>query len=317
MMFTSLKRMVRSGFVGFWRNSFLSFSSIVVFSISLLVLGSLIFFNTLTTAFIAKVKDRVDVNIYFTLDAREESILEFKKTLEKMPEVSKVDYISREEAIASFTEKYKDNTPIIEGLKEIGYNPLPATLNVKTKEPSQYESIANLLENKDTLPKNISSIIEDDSYHKNKLIIDRLSRIIPLVERTGWVLSIALLIVALIITFNTIRLSIYSSKDEIAVMKLVGASNTYARGPFVVSGVMYGIVSGVIALVILAGLTYYVDLILVRFLSAYPGDVSGLKNLLFSYYVSHFIEILIVIIGSGVILGGASSYIAVRRYLNV
>lgn len=309
MIFTKVRRVVRTGFVNFWRNGFLSLSSILVLSLSLLAFGGLIFFSTLSDRFLDTVREKVDINVYFALNAAETDILELQKTLEKMPEVSATEYVSRDESLKRFRDKHQDNTLILQGLDEVGDNPLPAVLTIKAKDPSQYESIAKSLADK--------SFIDDVNYSRNKVIIDRLSRIIPLVEKTVSVVIIILVLMAVVVTFNTIRVIIFSSRDEIAVMKLVGASNMYVRGPFVVSGIMYGIASAIFSIIILGLFAYYMDALYIRFLHAYPGDISEIRHILFGYYVSNFRTIFVIILGSGVVLGAVSSYMAVRRYLNV
>ncbi len=309
MIFTKIRRVVRSGFVNFWRNGFLSLSSVLVLTITLLAFGSLIFFSTLTDRFLDTVREKVDINVYFALTAEETDILELQKTLEKMPEVSATEYVSREESLLRFKEKHQDNTLILQGLEEVGDNPLPAVLTIKAKDPSQYESITKSLAEK--------TFIDDVNYSRNKVIIDRLSRIIPLVEKTVSVIIILLVVMAVVVTFNTIRVIIFSSRDEIAVMKLVGASNMYVRGPFVVSGIMYGIASAILSIVILGLFAYYMDTLYIRFLHAYPGDITEIRHILFGYYVANFKVIFAVILGSGIALGAVSSYMAVRRYLNV
>lgn len=309
MIFTKFRRVTRAGFVNFWRNGFLSLSSVLVLSIALLVFGSLIFFSTLSNTFLDTVREKVDINVYFALDANESDILDLQKTLQKMPEVSSTEYVSREESLKRFREKHQDNTLILQGLDEVGDNPLPAVLTIKAKDPSQYESITASLSDK--------AFIDDINYSRNKVIIDRLSRIIPLVEKSVSVLIIILILMAVVVTFNTIRVIIFSSRDEISVMKLVGASNMYVRGPFVVSGIMYGIASAIIATIILGLFAYYMDALYIRFLHAYPGDISEIRHILFSYYVGNFKQIFAILMGSGIVLGAVSSYIAVRRYLNV
>jgi cell division transport system permease protein len=315
---THLKRIIKAGFVGFWRNSFVTFSSVFVFAIALFAFGSLIFFSIVTQRFTAIIKDRVDINVYFTLEAPEKNILDLKQILEKMPEVSRVEYVSSVQALADFTQKHKDDTKVLEGLKEIGYNPLPGSLNVKAKDPSQYESIARLIEKKENLPTDVAGIIDYANYGENKTAIDRLALLVPFVEKTGSVASLALIVVAVLIVYNSVRLAIFSFRDEIAVMKLVGASNMYARGPFVVGGVMYGLVAGLLAVAMLALATYYFDMVVARFLSSYPGSESVISEFaLFNYYLGNLAQIMGAIIGAGVLLGGVSSYLSVRRYLNV
>lgn len=312
MIFTHFKRIVRTGFVNFWRNGFLSFSAIIVITLSLAVFGSLIFGSAFGRALLKEVKNKVDINVYFNLDAPETGVLGLKKIVEGLPEVEKVEYVSRAKALTDFKTKWKDNNLILQGLDEIGDNPFPAVLNIKAKEPSQYAGIAKFLDSKN----DNTSIVEKINYNQNKLIIDRLGRIIPAVEKAGSIIAIIFIIVAVIITFNTIRLIIFTAKEEISVMRLVGASNMYIRGPFVVSGIMYGIFSGVLTLVILGISAYYSDLVITKF-SGVQGakDFELLVNVFSSYFISNFGQIFAIIMGSGIVLGGISSYMAVRRYL--
>jgi cell division transport system permease protein len=318
MIFTHLKRIIRSGFVNFWRNGFLSFSAVVIITLSLTVFGALIFGSAFGRALLKEVKNKVDINVYFVLDSNETDILSLKKTIESLPEVDKVEYVSREKVLADFKEKWKDNTLILQGLEEVGNNPFPAVINIKAKEPSQYAGIANFLDSKNSFSKDGVSIVEKVNYNQNKLIIDRLARIIPAVEKAGSILALIFVIVAIIITFNTIRLIIFTAKDEISVMKLVGASNIYIRGPFVVSGVMYGLFSGVLTSVLLGAFAYYSDSIIMKFAGIQGAqDFSLLINIFSSYFISNFPQIFTIVMGSGIVLGAVSSYLAVKRYLRV
>lgn len=317
MIFTTFKRITRTGFVNFWRNGFLSFAAIVVITLSLCSFGALIFAGAFGRSLISDVKDKVDINVYFTLDAEESDIASLQKDIEKLPEVSRVEYVSREKALVQFKEKWEGNALIMQGLEEIGDNPFPASLNVKANEPGQYASIATFLEN-NTVAGSDSTIVEKVNYQQNKLVIDRLGRIIPAVERTGLVTGIIFIIVAIVVIWNTIRLIVYTSKDEIAVMKLVGASNIYVRGPLVVSGIMYGIVSGLITLVLMAAFAYWSDVVVLKFAGVQvAADFELAVNVLSRYFIQNFSEIFIIIMVAGIALGGVSSYIAARRYLRV
>ncbi len=318
MIFTKIKRVIRTGFINFWRNGFLSFSAVIIITLSLVVFGGLIFGSAFGRTLLKEVKNKVDINVYFVLDAQETDILSLKKTIEKLPEVDKVEYVSRDQALTSFKDKWKDNTLILQGLDEIGSNPFPAVLNIKAKEPSQYAGIANFLDSKDSFSKDGNSIVEKVNYNQNKLIIDRLGRIIPAVEKAGSIIALILVLVAVIITFNTVRLIIFTAKEEISVMKLVGASNTYIRGPFVVSGIMYGIISGVLTLIVLGVFAYYSDVAILKFAGIQGAqDFSLIINVFSSYFISNFGQIFAIIMGSGIVLGAISSYLAVKRYLRI
>ena len=302
MILINLKRIARAGFISFWRNWFLSLSAVVILTILLCLFGAMIFGSAFGNAIIAQVKDKVDINVYFSMTASESDILSLAKTVNQLPEVASSTYVSSTTALANFRDKWQDNSLILQGLDEIGSNPLPAMLNIKAKDPSQYAGISSFLVN--------NPIVDKVNYNDNKLVIDRLARIISTVQKAASLIAIIFIIIAIIIVLNTIRLVIYTAKDEIGVMKLVGASNMYARGPFVVSGIMYGIFSGVITLIILAVASYNFDHTSIGFLM-----LANLK--FFPYFVKNFGEIFIIILGSGIILGAASSYLAVRRYLKV
>lgn len=318
MVFTTFKRITRTGFVNFWRNGFLSFAAIVVITLSLSAFGLIIFTGAFGRALIADVKDKVDINVYFSLSAQESDILSLQRDLNALPEVASTSYISRDAALASFKEKWQDNALIMQGLNELGDNPFPATINVKAKDPGQYGSIANFLENKNPTDASGTPLIDKVNYEQNKLIIDRLSRIIPAVEQTGSVIALLLVLVAVIVVWNTIRLIIFTAKDEISVMKLVGASNIYVRGPLVVSGIMYGLVSATITLVVMAAFAYWSDTVILKLAGVQiASDFSLVVNILSTYFAANFGEIFIIIVGAGVLLGGLSSYVAARRYLKV
>lgn len=318
MIFNYLKRVIRTGFINFWRNSFLSFAAIIVITLSLSSFGAVLFGTAFGRTLIEEVKNKIDINVYFTLSAEESDILSLKKTIEQLPEVDKVEYISRDQALENFKERWKDNTLILQGLDEIGDNPFPAVLNIKAKEPSQYAGIASFLDSKNSLSKEGTAIIDKVNYNQNKLVIDRLGKIIPFAQRTGTLLAIILIVVAVIVTFNTIRLIIYTAKDEISVMKLVGASNSYIRGPFVMSGIMYGIISGLLTLGVLALVSHYSDAAIVKFAGVQGvKDFGMIVNVFSSYFLNNFGQIFSIIMGSGIVMGALSSYLAVRRYLNV
>lgn len=264
MIFTKIKRITRTGFINFWRNGFLSFAAIVVITLSLCSFGGLIFASAFARSLLAEVKDKVDINVYFTLDAGESDILALQKDINVLSQVASTTYISRDQALASFKERWQNNALIMQGLEEIGTNPFPASINIKAKDPGQYGSIASFLKDKGPVDVEGIPIIEKVNYEENKLIIDRLSSIIPTVEKAGSIVAIVFVVVAIIVVFNTIRLIIYAARDEISVMKLVGASNTYVRGPFVISGIMYGVISGVITLIVLATGAYWGDSLILR-----------------------------------------------------
>jgi len=318
MFFTTFKRIIKTGFVDFWRNGFLTFAAVVVITLSLIAIGGLIFAGAFGRSLLAEVKSQVDVNVYFSLQAPESDILALQTEISKLPEVATASYTSRTQALDLFKTKWQNNALIMQGLEELGSNPFPASINIKAKEPGQYGGITNYLEKKNPTDENGTPLIEKINYEENKLVIDRLSRIIPAVEQGGLIIAVILAIVAIIVVFNTIRLITYTAREEISVMKLVGASNVFVRGPLVISGIMYGIVSGVLALVLLASFAYWSDSLVLRLAGLDAAqNFSFVINVFSSYFTANAGQIFSIIMGAGIALGGISSYVAARRYLRV
>jgi cell division transport system permease protein len=309
MFWTKVKRVTRAGFFSFWRNGFVSLSSILVMMVTLFVIGSTIFSGAILSATLNQIKDKVDINVYFVTTAQEDDIITMKKSLEQLPEVAPpVVYVSREDALATFRKKHENDATTLQALDELGENPLGATLNIKAKDPSQYESISRFLQSKGSVSTGNGSIIDKVNYYQNKDAIDRLTNIINSANRLGFILTIFLIAISVLITFNTLRLVIYMSRDEISVMRLVGASTNYIRGPFFVAGAIYGFISAVLTLILFYPITIWLG-------NTTESFFVGLN--IFHYYTSNFGEIFLVIVVSGVAIGSISSYLAVRKYLRV
>lgn len=307
MIWIKVKRIMHTGFVQFWRNGVVSLSAVLVMIVTLSVIGMVIFTSALLTSSLAAIQEKVDINVYFVSSVAEEDIMSVKSALESLPEVSFVEYVSREQALINFRERHQNDEKTLEALDELDDNPLGAVLNVKAKEPSQYEGVATFLDQ--NYPTEVTgSIIERVNYFQNKQAIDRLGQIIDAGGRLGAIVTVIFIIISIIITLNTIRLAMYISRDEISVMKLVGASQKYITGPFIVTGAMYGIVSSILTLIIFWPLTFWLGPITERFF---------VNINLFEYYVSSFGQIFLIIFFSGVLIGAVSSFLAIKRYLRV
>ena len=308
MQWLSTRRVIKSGFVNFWRNGVVSVASVFVSVVTLFIIGALIMFHAFLSSTLIDIQNKVDVNVYFKTTAPENDILSLREKIESLPQVRLVEYISREEALAQFKERNKDNALILQSLEELGENPLCAVFNIKASSPDQYESIARFLaaEEDQAASSGHESIIDSVNYKKNELIITRLGRIIDAATKISLSVSLVLSIMAVLVTFNTLRLAIYNARNEIYVMRLVGASNSYIRGPFVVEGMIYGAFAAIIATILLYPTTIWVS----RTTAGYFGGVD-----LLSYFMNNFAQLFILLFGAGIVLGVISSMFAVRRYL--
>ncbi len=305
MILIHTKRIIRSGYRNFVRSGFTSIASVLVMTITLFVITSLIFLQAALQNSLADIKEKVDVTVYFTPNAEEESIRSVEQALVKLPEVKEVSFTSEDDALIQFRERHANDYLTLQALEELNDNPLGATLNIKAKDPSQYESISKYFESDSVLSKGILTIIDKIDYHQNKVVIDRLTSIIDGAKRLGFVVSFVLILISIVITFNTIRLIIYMSREEINVMRLVGAGGKYIRGPFIVSGVLVGICAAIFTIFLFIPISIW--------LGNQMTDFLGLN--LFTYYKDNFFQLFIIMLGSGIILGGISSTFAIHRYL--
>ncbi len=303
---TELKRIIKAGFISFMRGGSVSYAAVLVVTITLSVITFLILLQAALYFSLDLIENKVDVKIYLTKGAPEEKIMLLKSSLEKLPEVAQVSYLNAEDNLKDFRLRHSNDYPTIQALDELNDNPLLATLGVKAKEISQYETIANFLKSNNALVLGSISIIDHTNYYNNKLVIDRLNTIISGAQRLGFLITLLLVILSIIITFNTIRLTIFIAKEEIGVMRLVGASKMRVRGPFMIEGAIYGVIATIVTLILFWPVTAWLGRNMTSFLSLNIYD----------YYLSNFFQIFAIILLSGIILGVISSFLAVRKYLN-
>jgi len=303
-MLTSLKRILKFGWQSFSRNKGLSFQVIFIFSLAVLTITSLFLFRGLSNFLIAEAQKKVDISVYFKKDTTEPEILQIEEELyEFSPQIKSVYYVSREQAQEIFLQKHQDDPFYLQALEEVGGNPFLASLNIKARSPAFYAQVSNFLSVGPS-----QSLIEKVSYYENEKIIDKLFSLTGNVRTAGIVLSLILGILVILITFNTVRLTIFAFRDEISTMRLVGASNWFIHGPFLWQGLLYGIFGILIA-----------DLILfstLGFLSARLENWTLGFNLL-NYFKGNFLLLFLGQIVFAFALGIISSFVAVRKYLKV
>jgi len=300
-MVTAVYRIIKYGFQNFWRNRLVSIATILVLLLSVIVFLGLLIFAAVGRQAVSAIQDKIDISVYFKSNAPEDNILKLKNVLEKLTEVKAVEYISKDEALKIFAERHKADEVISQALSELNENPLTASLNIKAKDPRKYADIAAYLE-----AESFKSVIDKVSYGQNQVVIDRLAKIISVGKQAGILLTIVLVVIAVIVVFNTILLAIYSGREEISIMRLVGASNAFIRGPYIFVGILYGFLAAFTALVLLSPFIYlaspYVEIF-----------IPGMK--LWSYFLDNFLRLfgegLLFSVGIGVV----SSLTVIRRYL--
>jgi cell division transport system permease protein len=302
-MFTSLRRVIKSGLDSFSRDGGLAAANIFIMVMTISVITSIFLFQDVSRFLIASLQEKVDISAYFKYEASEEEILEVKEELSQLTQVKEVEYVSKEEALTKFSERHQDDPVLMESLEEVGYNPFLASLNIKAFNPGQYEEVAGFLEDS-----SYGSIIEKVDYYQRKPVIERIFALTSNLNTAGIILSLVLVIVAILVAFNSVRLAIYNCREEIKIQRLVGASNWFIRGPFLVQGAVTGAFSALITLFLFTFLSWILN---TKIGVLFP-DLS-----LFGVFLSNFWLILLIQLVAGIGLGMVSSLIAIRRYLRI
>jgi cell division transport system permease protein len=305
MFTTAFRRIIRSGFIGFWRNAYVSLASIFTLTVALFVIGATMFIDQLLTTSMDTLQSKVDINVYFVPTAPQEEIDRLYSAVKAMPEVEFVRYTSREDALTEYRNDNQNNEVAMQALESLDDNPLGANLAIQATDPIHYEKISKFFEEQQGNEAPQTPVVDKVSYLDNKDAIDTLSSIINAIERASFIVMSVLLIAAILITFNTIRLAIYTAREEISIMRLVGASNMFIRGPFMLQGIMYGLLAGLLAVI-----SFYPIMLWLG-----PRTEEFFELNLLTYYLDNIFYIFFVLSGIGIVLGLISSILAVARYL--
>jgi len=273
----------------------------VVILLALLVFQSIIIFGVVGNTALDAIQDKIDISVYFKTNTPEDEVLRIKRSLEEFEGVSGVEYISRDRALEVFEQTHIDDETITQALQELDENPLSASLNIKAENPEEYSDVAAHLEGIVS-----EDLVENITYNQNQAVIDRLASIIKVSRQMGALAALFLTIVAILVSFNTILLGIYSNRDEISIMKLVGASNLYIRGPFIIMGVLYGILAAVLGMLIITPFVFLAS----PYVRLFIPEMD-----LVAYFAGNFFTLLFYQLSFGIGIGVISSFIAIRRYL--
>lgn len=302
-MFLIIGRTIKEGWSNFFRNGYLSVAAVSVMLLSLFAVSSVYIIALTADSVLKNMQEKVNVSVFFKSGVLEESILKAKQDLENYSEIKTVEYVNKDQALEIFKKNSASELVIIKSLEEIGENPLLSYLVIRANNANQYELIGEYLQNA-SFKDDISRV----NYGKNKEVIDRLNNIVAEVRKIGLGVAGLFSIISLLIIFNTVRITIYTHRKEIEVMRLVGASNVYIRLPFLFEGIIYGVVASVISMLLL--------FFAIKFLVPYSARLIPNINII-NLYLSNFATIFGVQILIGSFLGILSSWFAIRKYLKI
>lgn len=301
--FLKLGRTFKEGLNNFFHNFWLSFATVSILALSLYVVSATALLGITGNSIVKNIKSNINISIYLNPDISEEDINIIKQEISNNSDVASVEFISNDQALDSFINNTGDDPVILDAIKEIGDNPLFSSLVVTARDSNKYESIASNIENSSFVDK-INSI----NYKRNKEDIEKINVAVEDAGKAGMILGGIFILISILITFNTIRLSMYSRKQEFEIMRLVGASNMYIQMPMIFEGILYGLFGSLIA----AGLLPLTT----KFISALAGRIISEQSL-HAFYFQYLWMIFAAVLAFGILLGVVSSFIAIRRYLKI
>ena len=301
-------RVIRTGFINFVRNAWLAVAAIAVMVVTLTIVLFSIVTNATFNNTIAQIADKINVSVYLKDSVTKDQLNTFMSQLRILPNVKKVSYVSKDQALAEYKVQNAGNKDLLQAINETG-NPLPASIQIDPVDPSKIQAIKNFLDQ----PANVA--LEDPqvatSYSGDrKAAIDKIASATNVLKRVGIVAILVFAFVSMIIIFNTIQMAIFNRRSELTIMRLLGASTWFIRGPFVVESIIYGICAALISVGI-------IDTLFVVSSSALQASSLGLLDIGYAntYFHAHFLQFLTLQLCVGIVIGAASSIIATRRYL--
>ncbi len=302
-MFVSLKRIIKSGWLSFSRDGGQNVATVLIMAITVFFVSVLFLSNVISQSLLLALQEKVDISVYFKEAALENEILDIKEEIAKIPEVKDIEYVPKEKALKKFIERHKEDPILMESLTQVGENPFVASLNIRAWQASQYAAVSSFLENS-----SFRDLIEKVDYYQRKPLIERVSSMAAGLNKLGIISSLVLGTLAILVVFNTIRLAIYSSREEISIMRLVGADNWFIQGPFLVQGAISGGLAVLVTLLVSLATFFFLSSKLEHY---FPGFN------IWSYFIGNFWLLLLIQISVGIGLGIISSWLATRRYLKV
>jgi cell division transport system permease protein len=302
----TLGRIIHTGIVNFLRNFSLAIAAIAVMVVTLtIVLFSLITNATFKNT-IAQITDKIDVSVFLKDSDSSQQTIQLLSELKGLPNVKSVQYLSKSQALAQYEQQNAGNQQLVTAISETS-NPLPATILVKPIDLNKIEDIKNFL----TKPDILALQSDSPSYSGDReQAINKITHATDVLREIGIVSIIVFTVICALIIFNTIQMAIFNRRDEITIMRLLGARTSYIRGPFIVESAIYGFISAIFSVLIING----------AFLAssnALQASSLGLLDINYanSYFDDHFWQLLAIQLVLGIVLGVVSSFIATRRYL--
>ena len=305
-------RIMKYGAKEFFRNIWLSTASTIVMAITMIILFVTIVASVILTNTAEMMKDKIDITIYFKPNTTDETLAELNGVISADKNIKTVVVSNSEQEYEKFLAENKDSDEIVnildEEMKNVMISKMQATMRVKVYNIDDIESIKAIVEEDPLFINNLDDELVP-TYDVNQMEIATITSWARIARTGGIILAVVFLVISVLIIFSTIRMAIFSRREEIYMMKLVGADKMFIRGPFLVEAEMCGVIAGLIS----ATVSYFGFMFLAPKLSGYGIDVSSITNILQS---NQLILVFLVFIAAGVVIGRISSMLAVSKYLH-
>lgn len=306
--FITLERIFKYGFINFGRNIWLAFAAMAMMTITLTILLFAVVANATFSHTIADITSHIDVSVYLKDDVTDLQRQDLITQLQKNPDVMAVNFISKDEALKTYRAQNANNTNLLNAISATD-NPLPASLKIEPKDPNKLDSIKTFLDKPE-----IAKLQSDPTSYSGdrKAAIDKIGSATHFFQQAGVVGIAVFILISMLIIFNTIRMTIFNRRDELIIMRLLGAKPWFIKGPFVVETMLYGIAAALVSIGVCAALFKIAS-------STLQASSLGLLDISYSnqYFSNNFWIILVIQIGCGILIGALSSAIATRRYLKL
>ena len=303
----TLWRIINTGLVNFVRNLSLAIAAIAIMVVTLTIVLFSVIVNYTFSHTISQITGKIDISVYLKNSVTPTQTQTLVAELKHLPDVASLQYLSKSQALAQYEAANKSNQQLLQAVSETTTNPIPATIVIKPYDLNKIETI------KDFLSKPAIAVQQTDppSYSgQEKQAIDRITHATDVLQQIGVIAVIVFAVVSVLIIFNTIQMAIFNRRDEIQIMRLLGAGTWYIRGPFIVESVVYGILSAVVSIAIING-AFQASSGTLQASSLGLLDINYANN----FFDSRFWTFLILQLGLGIVIGAVSSLIATRRYL--
>jgi cell division transport system permease protein len=298
---TKLRRIFKEAFTDFFRNGLLSATTTLIMTLALLCVGLFLIIFLSTNQAISDLKDRIDIVVNFKDDASEALIGQMKAELLSRPQIKSVRYISKEEALNEF--KSRDSVKVeVRQIITAEDNPLPRGLQVQSVDLAEYDYVSALTQNPVYAP-----YIDSSSHDDNKMLIQNINDSTKFIKSLGLALSGFFILIAALVVFNTVKLAVHFRSKEIEIMRLVGASETYVKTPFLIEGMLYGIVATIISsLLIYLSVTVFTEVVKNNAMQSFFDKISPI-------YYQEFWFITLVMFMVGAVIGLGASWLSIRN----